>query len=130
MSGAASAAPVQSFNSRTGAITLTSSDVTTALTYTPYNATNPNGYQTSAQVTAALPVASSTLPLVEGTAAIGSSNTYARSDHVHPASSNASVFISDTAPTLVNGLLWFDSVMSRLYIGYNDGNSSQWVAVA
>jgi len=35
---------VSSFNTRTGAVTLTSSDVTTALTYTPYNATNPNGY--------------------------------------------------------------------------------------
>jgi predicted heme/steroid binding protein len=35
---------VTSFNTRTGAITLSSSDVTTALGYTPYNATNPNGY--------------------------------------------------------------------------------------
>ena len=35
---------VTSFNTRTGAITLTSSDVTTALTFTPYNATNPAGY--------------------------------------------------------------------------------------
>lgn len=35
---------VTSFNTRTGAITLTSSDVTTALTFTPYNATNPSGY--------------------------------------------------------------------------------------
>jgi len=32
------------FNNRTGAITLLSSDVTSALGYTPYNATNPNGY--------------------------------------------------------------------------------------
>lgn len=37
-------AGVSSFNTRTGAITLTSSDVTTALGYTPYNATNPSGY--------------------------------------------------------------------------------------
>jgi hypothetical protein len=35
---------VTSFNTRTGAITLTSSDVTTALTFTPYNATNPSAY--------------------------------------------------------------------------------------
>ena len=41
------AAGVTSFNTRTGAITLTSGDVTTALGYTPYNgATNPNGYIT------------------------------------------------------------------------------------
>jgi hypothetical protein len=48
---------VTSFNTRTGAITLTSSDVTTALTFTPYNATNPSGYIsgiTSGNVTTAL----------------------------------------------------------------------------
>jgi len=39
---------VRSFNHRTGAVILTSGDVTTALTYTPYNATNPAGYITSA----------------------------------------------------------------------------------
>jgi hypothetical protein len=35
---------VASFNTRTGAVTLTSGDVTTALGFTPYNATNPNSY--------------------------------------------------------------------------------------
>jgi hypothetical protein len=48
---------VTSFNTRTGAITLSSSDVTTALGFTPYNSTNPNGYLTgitSTQVTTAL----------------------------------------------------------------------------
>jgi len=38
---------VTSFNTRTGAITLTSGDVTTALGFTPYNATNPSGFITS-----------------------------------------------------------------------------------
>ena len=38
---------VISFNTRTGAITLTSGDVTTALGFTPYNATNPSGYTTN-----------------------------------------------------------------------------------
>lgn len=38
---------VTSFNTRTGAITLTSGDVTGALGYTPYNNTNPSGYITS-----------------------------------------------------------------------------------
>ena len=38
---------VASFNTRTGAITLTSGDVTTALTFTPYDATNPSGYTTN-----------------------------------------------------------------------------------
>jgi hypothetical protein len=38
---------VTSFNTRTGAVTLSSTDVTTALGFTPYNATNPSGYITS-----------------------------------------------------------------------------------
>jgi hypothetical protein len=48
------ASSVASFNTRTGPVTLTSLDVTTALTFTPYNATNPSGYQTAANVTASL----------------------------------------------------------------------------
>lgn len=39
---------VSSFNGRTNAVTLTTLDVTTALTFTPYNATNPAGYITVA----------------------------------------------------------------------------------
>ena len=38
---------VTSFNTRTGAVTLSSGDVTGALGYTPYNSTNPSGYITS-----------------------------------------------------------------------------------
>lgn len=48
---------VSSFNTRTGAVTLTSSDVTTALGFAPYNSSNPAGYITgitSSQVTTAL----------------------------------------------------------------------------
>lgn len=45
--GAGAGTGVLSFNTRTGAVTLTSSDVTGALGYTPYNATNPDGYITS-----------------------------------------------------------------------------------
>jgi len=51
------ASGVTSFNTRTGAITLSSADVTTALGYTPYNNTNPSGYITgitSSNVTTAL----------------------------------------------------------------------------
>jgi hypothetical protein len=39
---------VYSFNTRTGAVTLTSGDVTTALGFTPYNSTNPSNFITSA----------------------------------------------------------------------------------
>ena len=48
---------VTSFNTRTGVVSLTSQDVTGALTFTPYNATNPSGYIssiTSNMVTTAL----------------------------------------------------------------------------
>jgi hypothetical protein len=48
-----------------------------------YAATNPSGYQTAAQVTAAVPVASSTTPVMDGTAAVGTGTTWARADHVH-----------------------------------------------
>ena len=35
--------------------------------------------------------------------------------------------IGDAAPAVMNGALWFDSVGLQLYIGYNDGTSTQWV---
>jgi hypothetical protein len=40
----ASSVGVQSFNTRTGTVTLNATDVTTALGYAPYNATNPANY--------------------------------------------------------------------------------------
>jgi hypothetical protein len=49
-----------------------------------YAATNPSGFQTAAQVTAAVPVASSLSPVMDGTATVGVGTTWARSDHVHP----------------------------------------------
>jgi hypothetical protein len=38
---------VTSFNTRTGAVTLSSGDVTGALGFTPYNSTNPSGFTTN-----------------------------------------------------------------------------------
>ena len=40
----ADSAKVASFNGRVGSVTLNATDVTTALGFTPYNATNPSGY--------------------------------------------------------------------------------------
>jgi hypothetical protein len=51
---ALAASGVTTFNTRLGAVTLSSTDVTTALTFTPYNATNPSGFQTAAQVATTL----------------------------------------------------------------------------
>jgi len=50
---------VTSFNTRTGAIVLSSTDVTTALGFTPYNSTNPNSYITTAGARSAISVTGS-----------------------------------------------------------------------
>lgn len=52
---------VSSFNTRTGAVTLSSSDVTTALGFTPYNSTNPSGYITSSSLSSYLPLSGGTI---------------------------------------------------------------------
>ena len=65
---------VTSFNTRTGAISLTSADVSGALTYVPYNSSNPSGYITgitSGNVTTALgytPVTNARTLTINGTA--------------------------------------------------------------
>jgi hypothetical protein len=81
---------------------ITSAQVTGALGFTPYNATNPAGYQTSAQVTAALPVASSTPPIMDGTVAVGTGTTWARADHVHASDTSRAPLANAPAPG-VNG---------------------------
>ena len=47
---------VTSFNTRTGAITLTNTDVTNALGYSPYPSTNPSGYINRSQLSANAPL--------------------------------------------------------------------------
>lgn len=76
---------------------ITSTQVTNALGFTPYNATNPSNYITginSLMVTTALgytpanvtaiPVVATTNPNMNGTAAIGASGKWADGAHVHP----------------------------------------------
>ena len=53
-------APVTSVNSRTGAITLNNTDINSALGYTPYNSTNPNGYITSSSLSSKLNISDTT----------------------------------------------------------------------
>ena len=52
---------VSSFNTRTGAITLTSTDVTTALTFTPYPDTNPSGFTSNTGTVTSVALSSTTL---------------------------------------------------------------------
>lgn len=99
---------VATFNTRSGAISLTSGDVTTALTFTPYSAANPAGYQTAAQVSTATPDPATVAPLIDGTAAVGTSLLYARQDHAHPTDTTRAPLVSPaltgapTAPTAAN----------------------------
>lgn len=120
-------AGVSSWNGRTGDVVMSNGDVINALGYTPYSAANPAGYIT----TSSLPLPSSTLPLLEGVAAIGTSLEYARADHVHPkfGGDGATLTVSDTPPALTQGAMWFDAVSTQLYIGYLDpsGAPGQWV---
>jgi len=72
-------AGVASFNTRTGAVTLTSGDVTTVLP------------------------ASSTTPVMDGAAAVGVGTTWARSDHIHPSdTSRAAVSHTHTASAITD----------------------------
>src|SRR5215467_7074003 len=135
---------VNSFNTRTGAVTLALADVTGA-GGAPINAPNFTGIPTASSAAVdtnssqlatcqfVLAQASAQLPLVNGTAAVGSTTRYARADHVHPTDlSRTKVTISDTAPvtpTPLPGDFWLDSVGVQTYIFYNDGSSSQWISV-
>ena len=133
-------AGVTSFNTRGGAVTLNSGDVTTALTFTPYNATNPAGYQTAAQVTTALsPYAPLVSPVFTGnpqapTPALGDADTSVATTAFVAAALGGvpgGAVINPTPPTgPAAGELWWDSTGGQLYVYYNDGNSSQWVTAA
>jgi hypothetical protein len=74
---------LSSFNSRTGAITLLSGDVTAALGYTPYNSTNPSGFTsnlgTVTSVSGTLPISvatGTTTPVISISQAATASDGY------------------------------------------------------
>jgi hypothetical protein len=89
---------VSSFNGRNGSVTLLANDVSAAggallaspiFTGTPQAptatpGTNTAQLATTAYVMAALPVASTAAPLMNGTAAAGATTAWSRGDHVHP----------------------------------------------
>jgi hypothetical protein len=76
---------VATWNGRTGDVTMAAADVTNALGFTPYDAANPQNFQTLTQVLNALAAsASNATPLMDGVAAPGSNNQFSRGDHVHP----------------------------------------------
>ncbi len=103
---------------------------------TKYNVTNPAGYQTALQVSTALaPYAPINTPVFTGnpqapTPTAGDNDTsIATTAFVATALSGVAggAAIAATPPTVTNGALWWDSTGGQLYVGYNDGNSTQWV---
>jgi hypothetical protein len=73
-----------------------------------------------------------TLPSADGTAnQVLSTNGSGTLSWATAAAGGATVTTSDTAPsTPVDGDLWYDSVGGRLYVYYQDPNTSQWVDAA
>ena len=74
------------------------------------------------------------VPIVEsGTGAVGTSLKYAREDHVHPlgpGGGGSPVLSSDTPPIgAPDNALWLETDTGILYFRWNDGNSTQWVAI-
>jgi hypothetical protein len=105
---ASNTATVTSFNTRTGAVTLQSSDITSAggavlaspaFTGTPTAPTAAQNTNTTQLATTAfvLGQASSTTPSMAGTAAVGTGTTFARADHVHPVDTSRA---SASSPTI------------------------------
>jgi hypothetical protein len=115
--GYLTSAPVTSVAGRTGAITLAVADVSGAaplaspsLTGTPLSTTAAVDTNTTQIATTAFVVgqAGSATPLVNGTAAVGTSLRYARQDHVHPTDTTRAALNSPTfsgTPSLPTGTI-------------------------
>jgi hypothetical protein len=88
-----------------------------------YAASNPSGYQTAAQVTAALPVASTTTPSMNGTAAAGAAAAWSRGDHVHP-SDTSRLALSGGTITGVLTLTGSGQNINNGSINFNQGAGS------
>jgi hypothetical protein len=103
--------PVTSVNGSTGAVTLSIPSKTSDLT-------NDSGYITSSSV----PSAATATPIVDGTAAVGTSAKYAREDHVHPkatytASDVGALPDSTVIPSKTSDLTNDSGYITGMYIG-------------
>jgi len=95
---------VSSFNTRTGAVTLTSGDVTGALTYTPYNATNPSNYIALTALSATSPIFyNNSTGVISSQAATTSLNGYLTSTDWNTFNGKQATLVSGTNIKTVNG---------------------------
>lgn len=101
---------VTSFNTRTGAVTLSSSDVTTALGFTPYNSTNPSGYTSNVGTVTSIATGTGlTGGTITGTGTISVASPTLRNVSAGY-TSGGRVFIAGTAPTAsAAGDIWLDT---------------------
>jgi hypothetical protein len=138
----AGTAGVVSFNSRTGAVTLQANDISAAsgallaspaFTGTPSAPTAALGVNTTQLATCAfvMNAASTTTPLMDGTAAVGTGTTWARSNHVHPtdtsraAQSSLASYVPLAGATM-SGPLQFPSSAGSVVFGGPPGGGSLW----
>jgi hypothetical protein len=121
---------VTSFNTRTGAVTLSSSDVTTALGFTPYNSTNPSGYVTSSALSSYLPLSGGTIA-GNGTLDFGPNSSWGATLRIggngHTGTGRASVVTTsgnlhlDGAANNGTYLNWYNSGTTGTYFGNGAG---------
>jgi hypothetical protein len=139
---ALAAAPggVSSFNSRTGAITFLAADISAvggALLTGPAFSGNPTA-PTQAPATSNTTLATTAF-VANAIATSGGVSTFnGRAGAVTLSVADltgiagALLTVADTAPTgapaSANHALWWDSVGGQLYLSFNDGSSTQWVA--
>lgn len=100
---AISTGTVTSFNTRVGAVTLTSGDVTGALGYTPTSITGFTGAQTPTQITAALNVFSSTLKGLAPLSGGGTTN-FLRADGTWAAPPGTTGTVTSVSGVTANGV--------------------------
>lgn len=142
---AAAAAPVQSVAGRTGTVTLTKADVglsnvdNTADLAKPISTATQAALDTKAAISYVDSVAYSDEKVDDRVATLlqaGSNITLTYDDTAgtltiaSTSSGGTATVISDTPPANpTNGSMWWESDTGILWIYYNDGTSSQWVAI-
>jgi hypothetical protein len=107
--------------------TLTSSQITTGLGYTPYNATNPSGYITSSALSSYLPLSGGTMTGIITTVSSGTAiNFSGQSDSFgYNATTNLGTYIKGTSSTyLYGGGEFYDGTASRQLL--HSGNYSNY----